>query len=123
MILRGERFQRLDCIGGVDHFADLRREGEEWHDVLPRPPPGRPDRGVALAPLGFEVRRETGKELVGRRADWSRRRNPPRRSARDMFRKIGAATAGVADYADRAAPCAVPFGSNPPYGPGRLSAP
>ena len=27
--------QRLDCVGGVDHFSDLRRESEEWDDVLP----------------------------------------------------------------------------------------
>jgi hypothetical protein len=55
MILRSERFSAFDRVGGVDHFADIRRKGEERNDVLPCPPPGRPDRRITLAPLGFEV--------------------------------------------------------------------
>ena len=47
--------QRLHRVGGVDHLADAGRNGEERHDVVPGPAPGRPDRRMALAPLGLEL--------------------------------------------------------------------
>lgn len=42
--------QTLDGVGGVDHPAHLRREGEERDHVLPGPPPGLGDGGVLRAP-------------------------------------------------------------------------
>ena len=48
--------QRLDRIGGVDHLADARREGEERHHMLPGIAPDLADRGVSLAPFSLELR-------------------------------------------------------------------
>src|SRR6516164_6674135 len=57
--------QRLDCIGGVDHFADAWRKGKERGDVLPGSAPGRPNRRVAFAPLGLDQANELPREKEG----------------------------------------------------------
>ena len=41
--------QAFDRVGGIDHFSDLRREGQEGHDVLPSALPARNDSGVFFA--------------------------------------------------------------------------
>src|SRR6185295_19451684 len=41
--------------GGIDHLPDLRRIGEERGNLVPGAPPGRANRGVLLAPHGFEI--------------------------------------------------------------------
>jgi hypothetical protein len=57
--------QRLDCIGGKDHFADAWRKGKERGDVLPGSAPGRPNRRVAFAPLGLDQANELLREKEG----------------------------------------------------------
>ena len=47
--------QRLDRVGGVDHFADAGGEGEERNHVLPGAASSLADRRVALAPFGLEL--------------------------------------------------------------------
>ncbi len=47
--------QALHCVRSVDHLANLRREGEQRHDVFPGPPPARRDRRIAWTPFGLEL--------------------------------------------------------------------
>src|ERR1017187_7655405 len=44
--------QRLYCVGRVDDFADVGRECEEGHDLLPVPAPELADRAVFGIPFG-----------------------------------------------------------------------
>src|SRR5262245_48369897 len=47
--------QRLNRVGGVDHFVDVGRDGIRWYDMLPGPTPGLANRRIAFALLGLEL--------------------------------------------------------------------
>ena len=47
MIFRKQRFSASTQLGGVDHFAEGGRKGEERDHMLPR----RPDRLIAFLPF------------------------------------------------------------------------
>src|SRR5512144_971112 len=57
--------QTLHGIGGVDHLADGRREGEERHDVVPVPPPGLTDGRIPPSPFGLEVVEPGARQILG----------------------------------------------------------
>ena len=53
--LSDRHVQALDRIRGVDNPADVLVEGEEGDDLLPVPPPGLPDRRIAVVPASLEL--------------------------------------------------------------------
>lgn len=51
--------QAPNSVCGVDHFSDVRREGEQWDHVLPGPPPGLADGRISGAPAILEPGQST----------------------------------------------------------------